>query len=135
MGERELEQAVELREALRQLLLANNGAALEQDAIEALNDAISDATLSVSFDDEGKPALAVAGSGPSAVVAPLVAIVYEAMVNGTWSRLKACPADDCHWAFYDDQRTAPAPGATWRSAVTAPRCAPTASGARAPDRP
>jgi len=56
----------------------------------------------VRFDlDKGKPALAVRGSGPGAVLAPIVAIVYEAMVNGTWERLKACPADDCHWAFYD----------------------------------
>ena len=38
------------------------------------------------------------------VVAPIVAIVYEAMVDGTWERLKACPADDCHWAFYDHSK-------------------------------
>ena len=59
----------------------------------------------MSFDlDEGKPALAVRGSGPGAVVAPIVAIVYEAMVDGTWERLKACPADDCQWAFYDESK-------------------------------
>jgi predicted RNA-binding Zn ribbon-like protein len=105
VGKRETQQAVELREALRRLLLANNGAALQRDAIEALNEAISDATLSVSFDlEEGKPALAVRGSGPGAAIAPIVAIVYEAMVNGTWERLKACPADDCHWAFYDESK-------------------------------
>lgn len=105
VGEREMQQAVELREALRRLLQVNNGAALERDAIEALNEVISDATLSVSFDlDEGKPALAVRGSGPGAVVAPIVAIVYEAMVNGTWERLKVCPADDCQWAFYDESK-------------------------------
>jgi len=101
VGKRDTQQAVELREALRRLLLANNGAALQRDAIEALNEAISDATLSVSFDVDGNPALAVSGSGPSAVVAPIVAIVYEAMVNGTWGRLKACRADDCLAAFYD----------------------------------
>jgi predicted RNA-binding Zn ribbon-like protein len=46
----------------------------------------------------------VKGSRPGAVVGPIVAIVYEAMVNGTWARLKACRADDCHWAFYDRSR-------------------------------
>ena len=101
VGRGALRRAIELREALRHLLLANNGAALEPNSIEALNEAISDATLSVSFDVDGKPALAVSGSGPSAVVAPIVAIVYEAMVNGTWGRLKACRADDCLAAFYD----------------------------------
>ena len=52
----------------------------------------------------GTPTLAVAGSGTSAVIGPLVAIAYEAMAAGTWSRLKACPADDCHWAFYDHSK-------------------------------
>jgi predicted RNA-binding Zn ribbon-like protein len=23
------------------------------------------------------------------------------MADGSWERLKICPADDCHWAFYD----------------------------------
>jgi predicted RNA-binding Zn ribbon-like protein len=31
----------------------------------------------------------------------LLAIVFRAMNDGTWERLKACPADDCEWAFYD----------------------------------
>jgi predicted RNA-binding Zn ribbon-like protein len=104
VGKRELKQAIELRETLRELLLANNGGELEAGSIEALNDAVSGATLSVRFDADGSPALAVAGSGTGAVIGPLVAIVYEAMVAGTWSRLKACPADDCHWAFYDHSK-------------------------------
>jgi predicted RNA-binding Zn ribbon-like protein len=104
VGRRALERAIELREALRRLLLANNGAALDPEAIEALNDTIADAALSVRFEPDGQPALAVRSSGPGAVVAPIVTIVYEAMVNGTWSRLKACPADDCHWAFYDHSK-------------------------------
>jgi predicted RNA-binding Zn ribbon-like protein len=105
VGRGALRRAIELREALRQLLLANNGAPLEPHAIETLNRAISDAALAVSFDlDEGRPALAVKGSGPGAVVAPIVAIVYEAMVNGTWERLKACQADDCLAAFYDQSK-------------------------------
>lgn len=104
LGERELRRAIELRDTLRQLLLANNGAPLGPEEIETLNEAVSDATLSVHFDGEGRPALRVKGSGPGAVLAPLVAIIYEAMVSGSWARLKACPADDCHWAFYDHSK-------------------------------
>ena len=104
LGQRELRRAIELREALRQLLLANNGAPLRPEEIETLNQAVSDATLSVRFDGEGRPALRVKGSGPGAGLAPLVAIVYEAMVSGSWTRLKACPADECHWAFYDHSK-------------------------------
>ncbi len=104
LGQRDLRRAIELREALRRLLLANNGAPLGPEEIETLNQAVSDATLSVRFDGEGRPALRVKGSGPGAVLAPLVAVVYQAMVSGTWARLKACPADDCHWAFYDHSK-------------------------------
>jgi predicted RNA-binding Zn ribbon-like protein len=32
----------------------------------------------------------------------LVVAVLDAMVEGTWARLKACP--DCRWAFYDRTR-------------------------------
>jgi predicted RNA-binding Zn ribbon-like protein len=32
----------------------------------------------------------------------LLAIVLDAVADGTWARLKACP--DCRWAFYDNTR-------------------------------
>jgi predicted RNA-binding Zn ribbon-like protein len=34
----------------------------------------------------------------------LLAIVAGAQDEGTWTRLKACPADDCQWAYYDRSR-------------------------------
>jgi predicted RNA-binding Zn ribbon-like protein len=37
-------------------------------------------------------------------LADLVGIVYTAMADGTWSRLKACRRDVCHWLFYDRSR-------------------------------
>jgi predicted RNA-binding Zn ribbon-like protein len=104
VGERELERAVELRESFRRLLRANNGGEPDPGAIDSLNRAAEDAKISVRFDPDGGPMLAVAGSGAGAVLAPLVAIAYEAMVAGTWSRLKVCPADDCQWAFYDHSK-------------------------------
>jgi predicted RNA-binding Zn ribbon-like protein len=104
VGPASLQRAIELREALRQLLLANNGGPLEPGAVETLNRTVADAALAVQFDGAGEPALAVTGSGAATAVAPIVAIVYEAMVNDTWPRLKACRADDCQWAFYDESR-------------------------------
>jgi predicted RNA-binding Zn ribbon-like protein len=104
VGPESLEIALELREALRRLLLANNGAPLEPDAVDTLNEAIADASLSIRFDAEGNSTLKVKGSKACDAVAPIAAVVYEAMVDGTWSRLKACPAGDCHWAFYDRSR-------------------------------
>jgi predicted RNA-binding Zn ribbon-like protein len=40
---------------------------------------------------------------PGALAALLVPVA-EAIADGTWSRVKACRADDCHWAFYDFSR-------------------------------
>jgi predicted RNA-binding Zn ribbon-like protein len=104
VGPSALARAIELREALRRLLLANNGATAEPEAIERANRAIADAAFSVRFSGDEPPTLAARGSGPGAVVAPIAAIVYESMVDGTWPRLKACPAEDCHWAFYDHSK-------------------------------
>jgi len=38
------------------------------------------------------------------VLADLVGIVYTAMADGTWSRLKACRREVCNWLFYDRSR-------------------------------
>lgn len=104
VGDASFKRGIELREALQRVLLANNGVPGERDAVEDLNRTISDAAFSVRFPEVGRPALTVRGAGPGAAVAPIVAIVYEAMIEGTWPRLKACPADDCHWAFYDHSK-------------------------------
>jgi predicted RNA-binding Zn ribbon-like protein len=34
----------------------------------------------------------------------LASIVAVAQIDGTWSRLKACPGVHCGWAFYDHSR-------------------------------
>jgi predicted RNA-binding Zn ribbon-like protein len=36
--------------------------------------------------------------------ARLLSAVITAMTDGTWPRMKACAADDCHYAFYDHTR-------------------------------
>jgi predicted RNA-binding Zn ribbon-like protein len=96
---RDLERALELREGLRGLLLANNGVAPEPVA-----DIGRDAPLRVSVGGSGRLALEPLGAGIAAPLGRLLAIVMEAQAAGTWVRLKACPAEDCHWAFYDASR-------------------------------
>jgi predicted RNA-binding Zn ribbon-like protein len=34
----------------------------------------------------------------------VLAVVYGAMADGSWERLKACPREVCHWVFYDASR-------------------------------
>ena len=69
LGQADLDRVVELREALRQVLLANNGAALPADTYERLNEAVEGATLAVRFDDECSVGLVPSGAGVDAAVA------------------------------------------------------------------
>ena len=45
-----------------------------------------------------------AGATVDGALADLVGIVYTAMADGTWPRLKACRRDVCGWLFYDRSR-------------------------------
>jgi predicted RNA-binding Zn ribbon-like protein len=89
----ELERARELREALRCLVLANNGAPVDPGAVEVVNRALG--RISPQLDASGQLALA----GIEDAIDDVVRTVAEAMLDGTWERLKACP--NCNWCFYD----------------------------------
>jgi predicted RNA-binding Zn ribbon-like protein len=94
------EAILELREALRGLLLANNGARLDERQLTGLREAAARAELAVSVDG-GSVGLRSGRTGLAAFEADLLLTVADSQEHGTWSRLKACPADDCHWAFID----------------------------------
>jgi predicted RNA-binding Zn ribbon-like protein len=42
--------------------------------------------------------------GVEGALGSVVGAVATTAADGHWSRLKACPADDCRWAFYDVSR-------------------------------
>jgi predicted RNA-binding Zn ribbon-like protein len=92
--ETDLERALELREGLRALALANN---------EVTEDAVLEAELVVRLDGRAG-VLEPARRNVDGALADLVGIVYTAMADGTWSRLKACRRDVCRWLFYDRSR-------------------------------
>jgi predicted RNA-binding Zn ribbon-like protein len=102
-GEGELRRAIELREALRRLLLANNGGGPAPQAEEVLDRAAARAGLAVRFAG-GRSELRPGAGGVEGALGRLLAIVHGAMREGTWSRLKACPWHTCHWAFYDNTK-------------------------------
>lgn len=98
----DVRQAQEVREALRKLLLANNGDPLDQSAVEKLNAAAKSAELQVRFGPDGRAELAPCRSDIDAAIGRLLAIVFRSMADGTWPRMKACALHDtCEWAFYD----------------------------------
>lgn len=100
LGPADLEQALRVREALRALLLGNNGAAVEQATLETLEDATRRGRLVVRFADGGT-ALVPEAAGLDGALGRIVGVVHTAMADGTWPRLKACPRHICRWVFYD----------------------------------
>ena len=132
-------RAVALREALRALLLANNGERDDPRASEVLDRIAARARLAPRFVGPRSYRLEVGAAGVDGAVGRIVAAVAEAMDAGTWERLKACRNDACQWAFYDASRNRS--GAWCRMAVCGNRMKvrafrrrQRAASARPPDR-
>lgn len=101
---RQQAEARTLREALRALMLAHNGGPAALEAGEALDRAAQRGRLSVRFGADGSAGLEPRAAGVDGALAALLIPVAQAGADGSWSRVKACAADDCHWAFYDKSR-------------------------------
>jgi predicted RNA-binding Zn ribbon-like protein len=95
-----------VREALRDLVLANNSGAgdTNPNALETLNRAARSAQLSARFESGGRASLESRAPGIDGVIGRILALAFNAMETGQWSRLKACPADSCRWAFFDETK-------------------------------
>jgi predicted RNA-binding Zn ribbon-like protein len=107
----DLESARAVREALRALLLANNGEADDPAAYEVLTRAAERSRLRAVFGEHGAT-LVPAASGVDAAVGRILAATFAAMADGQWRRMKACPREVCGWAFFDRSSNA---SATWCS--------------------
>jgi len=103
LGEPELRRAREVRTALRSLALANNGGPADPEALAVLERAASRGRLTVRFDTTSAR-LEPEARDVDGALADLVGIVYTAMADGSWDRLKACRRDVCGWLFYDRSR-------------------------------
>jgi predicted RNA-binding Zn ribbon-like protein len=100
----DLDKAIDIREALRSLLLANNGVAAEPAAVERLRQASREAKLELAFRGDGTSPVEPNAPGVAGALGRILTRVHAAMADGSWERLKVCPADDCLWAFYDRSR-------------------------------
>ncbi|MEU9354768.1 CGNR zinc finger domain-containing protein [Streptomyces griseoloalbus] len=99
LTEDSVDSARELRESLRATLLAHAGHPPHR-AVTPLGDLLAGAPLVITVDTaDGSAALAPVDDGP--LLSRIAAAVAEAVTAGTWNRLKACEAADCHWAYYD----------------------------------
>jgi predicted RNA-binding Zn ribbon-like protein len=97
-GDAELDRARTVREALRELLYANNLHPVEGDPWTPLREAADAADFSIDF---ARPGLEARAAGIDGAVGDVLAASFAAMADGTWRRLKACRNHRCRWAFYD----------------------------------
>jgi len=102
VGPADVRRAIEVREALRRLLLAHNGRPVDAAAVGTLNGLARDARLVVRLEPDGRMRLEPEAGGLTGALGRLLAAAYLAELSGTWRRLKACRR--CHWAFYDHSK-------------------------------
>jgi predicted RNA-binding Zn ribbon-like protein len=101
----QLLRAIELREAVRALAAAHNRLPADTaGAIKILNEAAADARLVPRLTAPDELALEPQAPGLTGALGGIVAVVHQAIADGTWERLKACERDSCRWAFYDHSK-------------------------------
>jgi predicted RNA-binding Zn ribbon-like protein len=100
----DLKRAIDVREGLRALLLQNNGHSLDRERVERLDRAVGRAPVRVRFSADREPELVATCSGVDGAIARLMTMVASGVETGSWQRLKACPREECEWAFYDKSK-------------------------------
>jgi predicted RNA-binding Zn ribbon-like protein len=112
----DLRRAIELREALRAVLVAHtNGTSAPPNASRTLDEFAVRARLGLRFDEHGGARVEPAVAGVNGALGRLLTIVHAAIADGSWTRLKGCRADSCEWAFYDHTKNQ---SGTWCSMQT-----------------
>ena len=97
----DLKNAIALREAIRGAIGPNSGFPVYPVDIATLNGAATASGLRMRFGADGKPRLEPEAKGVVGAMGRIVATLYEAMEDASWTRLKLCRSQQCHWAFYD----------------------------------
>ena len=98
----DLDRARELRGALQVLLRSNNVGGETRAATRVVNDAARRCGVALELRDGVGLELGVQATGADAAMGSVLAAAFEAMLDGTWPRLKACR--NCGWVFYDTSR-------------------------------
>jgi predicted RNA-binding Zn ribbon-like protein len=104
LDEADLDRARVFREAIRRLLLANNGEPLDGGAIRTLQGIAAGAPVRLEVGPAGEIDMGCSATGVDALVADVLGAIARAQDSGEWPRLKACSSGECLWAFYDRSR-------------------------------
>jgi len=97
-------RALRLREALRRLGLANHDRVSDPAAAAEVDALAAGCRLVVRYAEDGAAFLESVSEGVDRALGRLLAVVFSATVDGTWSRFKVCGNDTCRWAFYDGSK-------------------------------
>jgi predicted RNA-binding Zn ribbon-like protein len=100
----DLEHARQLREALRAILHHHSGTEIDPSAPRVVDAAASRSQLAVEFDARGEAVIRPRAGGVDGALGRLLVAIADAQRDGTWSRMKACAAEDCQYAFFDHSR-------------------------------
>jgi predicted RNA-binding Zn ribbon-like protein len=107
VSEGDFRRAIALREGFRALLQAHTDKVVPPETtLEELNRLAGDAPLAIHFQAGGEVELVPDIGGIEGAFARLLSIVFQAMLTGSWSRLKACSYTLCTRAFYDASKNA-----------------------------
>ena len=93
-----------LRESLRALLHGNNGGAVDDEDLRPLREAAERSRFRITASAAGELELAPARSDLSGFEARILLAIEHLQCHDAWRRLKACPDEECEWAFYDSTR-------------------------------
>jgi predicted RNA-binding Zn ribbon-like protein len=101
----DLQRAVALREALREVMAAHHSdAPIPNQVLTVVNSAADRADLGLALTPEGGWAARSRASGVDGALGALMTAIVDAAADGRWQRLKVCTNDACRWAFYDHSR-------------------------------
>ncbi len=113
LEEADRKRAVAVRRSLRSMAGYNSGGKLDHDAIDRLDQAVTEVRFQLRFDADGSSRFEPVTPGVDAALGKLLEIVTAAQLRGTWKRFKVCGTGDCWLVYYD---------ATGRSKWCSRRC-------------
>ena len=104
LTESDRRRVLEVREGLRAMLFVNNGASEDPEVVARLNRALRAPRIYIQFAGADTPEFKPRPRDLDGALALIATIVALSQLDGSWSRMKACPGHDCGWAFYDHSR-------------------------------
>jgi predicted RNA-binding Zn ribbon-like protein len=101
---RDHERLLKVREALRRLGAANNGAPLDAAELRDIDALFTSVRLVPSLRKDARVLVDGRGGGVDMALGRLLGAVARASADGSWARMKACRMHSCQWLFWDASR-------------------------------